>query len=368
MKDILKLNEISPLVKDVFADKYQMVSESENPEAIILRSFKMQGYTLPTSVKAIGRAGAGVNNIPCDEYGKQGVVVFNTPGANANAVKELVIGALFLASRGIAEGIAWSGNLSDGEKTVAEQVEKGKKSFGGCEILGKTLGIFGLGAIGRKVATSAKALGMKVIGFDPYFNGECDAQIVSSEEELYKNSDYITFHLPLTESTRGMVNADAISKMKQGVKILNFSRGEVVNNQDIISACETGRVGKYVCDFPTAEILNKKNILTIPHLGASTEEAEDNCAVMVANQLVDFIENGNITNSVNYPAVKLEEKFDNKVLVLFDAEKVSAEQIVAGFKAEKSSSGVKKTLGACLMGGKSLQEFNADGILKVYKF
>lgn len=367
MKDIIKLNEISPLVNAVFGDKYQMVEKSENPEAVILRSFKMHGYDLPASVKCVGRAGAGTNNIPCDEYAEKGVVVFNTPGANANAVKELVLSALFLSSRSISEGIAWANGLTDGEKTVAEQVEKGKKAFGGCEILGKTLGVFGLGAIGKKVAQSAKALGMNVIGYDPFVTSFEDGEVVSVDE-LYANSDYITFHVPLNDSTRGMINADAIAKMKDGVKILNFSRGEVVVNKDIIAACESGKVSKYVCDFPVAEILNQKNIVCIPHLGASTEEAEDNCAVMVAKEIVDFVENGNIVNSVNYPKVVLEGEFAHKVLVLFDSAKITAEKIAESFKAEKFVSGDKKGNGAVLMGVNAVVDFIADGIKKVYKF
>ena len=367
MKEILKLNEISPLVKNVFLDKYDMVAESANPEAIILRSFKMHGYALPQSVKCIGRAGAGTNNIPCEEYGDNGIVVFNTPGANANAVKELVVSALFLASRGICEGNAWANTLVDGEKTIAEQVEKGKKNFGGNEILGKTLGIFGLGAIGRKVAAAAKDLGMKVVGYDPFYNGECEAEIVS-QEELYKLSDYITFHVPLLDTTRGMVNASTIATMKDGVKILNFSRGEIVNNADILSAIKQGKVAKYVNDFPCAELINQKNVICLPHLGASTEEAEDNCAVMVAEQIVDFIENGNIKNSVNYPNVSLDGKFNYKALILFNADKVSASDILDDKEYEAVSSAVRKNKGAILVGMEKDTDFNKEGILKVYKF
>ncbi len=367
MKEVLKLNEISPLVNNVFEGKYEMKSECEAPEAIILRSFKMHGYALPESVKCIGRAGAGTNNIPCDEYAKLGVVVFNTPGANANAVNELTVAALLLASRGICEGFAWANTLADGEKTVGDQVEKGKKNFGGSEILGKTLGVWGLGAIGRKVAASAKALGMRVIGYDPFFSGECTAELVTAEK-LYAESDYITFHVPLLDTTRGMVNKEALASMKRGVKILNFSRGEIVNNADMLAAIEAGQVSKYVNDFPSSEIINKKGVVSLPHLGASTEEAEDNCAVMVAEEIRDFIENGNIKNSVNFPAVSLEGKFNNKALVLFDAEKLSASDILSGKEYDAVSSGTKKGMGAVLVGLKSDCDFNADGILKVYKF
>jgi len=367
MKEVLKLNEISSLVNDIFLDKYSMVAESSAPEAIILRSFKMHGYDLPSSVKCIGRAGAGTNNIPCEEYADKGVVVFNTPGANANAVKELVVAALFLASRGICEGNAWSNTLVDGEKTIAEQVEKGKKNFGGNEILGKTLGIFGLGAIGRKVASSAKALGMRVVGYDPFYNGECDAEIVS-QEELYEVSDYITFHVPLLDTTRGMVNSQTIATMKNGVKILNFSRGEIVNNADILSAIKEGKVAKYINDFPCAELINQKNVVCLPHLGASTAEAEDNCAVMVAEQIVDFIENGNIKNSVNYPAISLDGKFNYKALILFDADKVSASDILDNKEYTAVSSAVRKNRGAILVGMEKDVDFSADGILKIYKF
>ena len=379
MTEILKLNEISPLVKEVFKDKYQLVAETASPAGIMVRSFNMHEYTPADSVLCVGRAGAGTNNIPVEEYAKKGIVVFNTPGANANAVKELVIVAMLLCARKVAQGVNWANGLSDGEKTVAEQVEKGKKAFGGTEITGKTLGVYGLGAIGKKVAFAAKALGMEIIGFDPYLpesaKGEFDGMtITDSKEKLFAESDYITFHVPLTPETKGLVNADTIATMKDGVKIVNCARGELVDNAAIIAACESGKVGAYATDFPNAAIVNKTGIVCIPHLGASTEEAEDNCAVMAANQMVDYIENGNIVNSVNFPKI-VAEKGAARTLVLYGGDVSGAiTKAVVGVKATITS-GTKKNFGAMMidtdepLSADVLKAINAiDGVIKVRTF
>ena len=379
MAEILKLNEISPLVKNVFKNDYQLVAESAAPVGIMVRSFNMHQYTPADSVLCIGRAGAGTNNIPVDDYAKKGIVVFNTPGANANAVKELVILALLLSARKVAQGISWANGLTDGEKTVAEQVEKGKKAFGGTEIEGKTLGVYGLGAIGKKVAFAAKALGMSIIGYDPYlpesarkdFDG---ITITDSKETLFSESDYITFHVPLTPETRGLVSEASIATMKDGVKIINCARGELVDNASIIAACESGKVSAYATDFPNAEIVNKTGIICIPHLGASTEEAEDNCAVMAASQMVDYVENGNIVNSVNFPRLSA-EKGAARTLVLYCGDLSGAiSKATLGIKATVNSA-MKKDYGAMIidtdeaLSDSTLAAIKAiDGVIKVRTF
>lgn len=319
MVKVLKLNSISPKVNDVLDKNYEITSECDNPDLILVRSAQMADYALPESVVAIGRAGAGVNNIPYAEYAKRGVVVFNSPGANANAVKELVITALLLSCRKIIEGIKWVNSQNDAEGGVAKIVEKGKSQFVGGEISGKTLGVVGLGAIGRKVAVAANALGMNIVGYDPFFNKDTDLgidlEVVDTLDKIYEKSDFITLHLPYNADTKGMIDKTAISKMKDGVVIVNCARGELVNNDDIIAAVKDGKVHKYFTDFPTEPLLNVDGIIACPHLGASTPEAEDNCAVMVATELKDYFENGNIKNSVNYPAVFAARK-NHRITVL----------------------------------------------------
>lgn len=291
-------------------EKYNCGDNIENPNAIILRSFSMHDMELPENLLAVARAGAGVNNIPIDKCSEKGIVVFNTPGANANAVKELVVAALFLSSRKIVDGIAWSKTLSGDD--VAKQVEKGKSAFAGPEILNKTLGVVGLGAIGVMVANAAVALGMEVIGYDPYISVDAAwglsraVKRADSEKEIYENSDYITLHVPLNGETKGKINSESISDMKDGVRILNFSRGELVDDDVIIDATAKGKVACYITDFPNEKLINKQGIITIPHLGASTPESEENCAVMAANELREYLENGNIMNSVNFPSCSLE--------------------------------------------------------------
>ncbi len=319
MVKVLKLNSISPKVNDVLDKNYEITSECDNPDLILVRSAQMADYALPESVVAIGRAGAGVNNIPHAEYAKRGVVVFNSPGANANAVKELVITALLLSCRKIIEGIKWVNSQNNAEGGVAKIVEKGKAQFVGGEISGKTLGVVGLGAIGRKVAVAANALGMNIVGYDPFFNKDTDLgielEVVDTLDKIYEKSDFITLHLPYNADTKGMIDKSAISKMKDGVVIINCARGELVQNDDIIAAVKDGKVHKYFTDFPSEPLLNVDGIIACPHLGASTPEAEDNCAVMVATELKDYFENGNIKNSVNYPAVFAARK-NHRITVL----------------------------------------------------
>ena len=323
MKNILKLNSISPVINNIFDNNYNVSDDATNPDGIILRSFKMHDYALDANTVAIARAGAGVNNIPVDEYAKQGVVVFNTPGANANAVKELVIASLLLGSRKIADSIDWVKTLKGKGEEVGKLVEKGKANFGGYEIMGKTLGVIGLGAIGALVANAADKLGMKVVGYDPFLSVEAalrlstHVKVVKTLDELFNQCNYITLHIPfIPKENAGFINADIITKMKDGVVIINCARGELVNNADIIDAVNSKKVARYVCDFPADEIIGIENIVCIPHLGASTEEAEDNCAVMAAKQLIDYIENGNIVNSVNYPACSMPRTTAYRLVIL----------------------------------------------------
>ena len=308
MKEILTLNAISPVANEVFPEGYHLTDKAEKPEGIMLRSFSMHEYDLPESVLAVARAGAGTNNIPSDAYAKKGVVVFNTPGANANAVKELVLAALFASGRKLAESLDWVKSIADKGEEIPKLVEKGKKNFVGHELKGKTIGIIGLGAIGAQVANATEAIGMKVLGYDPYLSVENalsltrKAHRVMSLDEIAAAADYVTVHIPLLADNKEFLNKDFFAKMKDGAVLVNLARGELVNNDDVIAAVESGKLSKYVCDFPCEKLIGKENILCFPHLGASTPEAEDNCAVMAAKQLVDYIENGNIVNSVNFPA------------------------------------------------------------------
>ncbi len=311
MYNILTLNKIAACgLEQLDSAKYSITDDqSANVDGIILRSFAMHDMEFPENLKAVARAGAGTNNIPIDKCSEKGIVVFNTPGANANAVKELVIAGLLLSSRKITDGIVWANTLTGDD--VAKQVEKGKSNFAGQELEGKTLGVIGLGAIGVKVANTARHLGMNVIGFDPYLSVDAAWRLSShikkakNMEEIFQNADYITVHVPLNDSTRGMINRDAFVLMKDGVKVLNFSRGELVDNNDMKDALKSGKVSCYVVDFPSAETVNQEGIIAIPHLGASTIESEDNCAVMAAQEISDFLETGNILNSVNFPNCEL---------------------------------------------------------------
>lgn len=312
MFNIQTLNKISKYGTDNFdTAKYNVADEVSNPDAIMVRSAAMHDMEFAPNLLAIARAGAGVNNIPVDKCAEQGIVVFNTPGANANAVKELVIAGLLMSSRKIPEAMTWAQGLKGNGAEVGKMVEKGKSQFAGPEIMGKTLGVIGLGAIGVLVANAAVALGMKVVGFDPYLSVKAAlglnpaVKAVADVKDVYAASDYITIHVPYNADTKGTINNDTIALMKDGVRVLNFARGELVDNAAIISALESGKVAAYVVDFPSDEVLGVKNVIAIPHLGASTPESEDNCAMMAALELIDYIENGNIKNSVNYPDAEM---------------------------------------------------------------
>lgn len=307
MYNIQTLNKIAACGTDIFnKDIYAIADNFENPDAIMVRSAAMHDMAFGSNLLAIARAGAGVNNIPVDKCAEMGICVFNTPGANANAVKELVIAGLLLASRNIAGAMDWVKTLK-GDENAPKAVEKGKSQFVGPEIQGKTLGIIGLGAIGCLVANAALAIGMKVVGVDPFMSVNAAlrlnpaVKVVNSNDAVYAEADYLSIHVPCNADTKGFVNAEAIAKMKDGVRILNFARGELVNDADIIATIENKKVARYVTDFPNANTIGVDGIVAIPHLGASTPESEDNCAVMAANELIDYIENGNITNSVNLP-------------------------------------------------------------------
>lgn len=300
------LNPIAKKGLDLFSEQYKKIEDLEGAEAILVRSAKMHDMELPKSVTAIARAGAGVNNIPLQKCAEKGIVVFNTPGANANGVKELVLAGMLLASRDIVGGIEWVAREKD-RQDIDKLAEKQKKQFAGCEIMGKKLGIIGLGAIGAMVANAASSLGMEVYGYDPYISIDAAWNLsrtikhAKTLDEIYDKCDYITIHVPLLDSTRKMINKAALAKMKEGVVLLNFARDLLVDEDALIEALESGKVKKYVTDFANSTVAGRENILVTPHLGASTEEAEENCAMMAVKQLRDFLENGNIRNSVNYP-------------------------------------------------------------------
>ena len=310
MYQIKTLNKISKAGLNAFdAAKYTCGDDFAAPDAIIVRSASMHEMALDPNTIAVARAGAGVNNIPVDQMSENGVAVFNTPGANANAVKELVLCAMLLSSRKIVPAIDWCKTLKGQGDQVSKQVEKGKSAFAGPEIKGKKLGVIGLGAIGILVANAAEALGMEVYGYDPYLSVDAAWSLSTTIrhagdlKEIFENCDYITVHVPLTDETRDLVRAETIATMKDGVRILNFARGDLVNSADILAALAEGKVAAYVTDFPTDEMLGATGVIAIPHLGASTPESEDNCAAMAAKELADYLENGNITNSVNLPNV-----------------------------------------------------------------
>ena len=322
MYKILTMNTISPIYREILpAEEYEVSPTVENPDAILVRSADLHEFALPQSVKCVARAGAGVNNIPLDAFGEKGVVVFNTPGANANAVKELVLAGMLLASRDIVGGIAWCQSLK-GEEGVAKLVEKGKNKFVGPEIMGKTLGVIGLGEIGALVANAGNSLGMKALGFDPYIS-VAHAWMLSrsigrakSQDDLLAASDYVTVHVPLMDATRGMINEEFLAKMKPGAALLNFARGELADNDAVKAALRSGHLRAYVTDFPNEALLGVKGVIAIPHLGASTPESEDNCVVMACRQIDMYLKNGAIRNSVNYPACDLGAADGQRVAVL----------------------------------------------------
>lgn len=312
MKEILTLNPISDRIYDHLSkEEYSVSAQAKEPEGILVRSADMHEFSLPKSVMAVARAGAGTNNIPCAEYALKGVTVFNTPGANANGVAELVLGAMLLSSRNLSQASAWVDTLNGMGSEVPKLVEKGKKAFMGHEIRGKKLGVIGLGAIGGLVANDAYNLGMEVLGFDTHLSVDAawrlsrKIQKAACREQIFAECDVITLHVPLLDETRGIINKDSIATMKDGVMILNFARGELVNTADVIAALESGKISRYVTDFPCQELIGVRNAVLIPHLGASTPESEDNCAAMAAQELDEYLRLGNIKNSVNMPACEL---------------------------------------------------------------
>lgn len=356
--NVFCLNKISPVGLAVLPKEYKLVEDVKDADAILVRSAQMLEMDLPERVIAVARAGAGVNNIPLDKYAAQGIVVFNTPGANANAVKELTIAAMLLAARDIRGSMEWV-KENKGDEAINKTMEKAKSAFAGTEIMGKTLGIIGCGAIGALVANAAGALGMHVIGVEPSESTIArnshlfpeDMEIVSYDE-LYKRADYISIHVPLLDATRGMINKEAFKKMKDGVIIVNCARDAIVNDDDLEEAIKAGKVRKYVTDFPNHKTANMDGVIAISHLGASTEEAEDNCAAMAARQVVDYVQNGNIINSVNFPLLDLGNKDGVRVVVFYKNEpgvsKAVQDELSNHANIKKMISGEKKGFGASL--------------------
>ncbi len=349
MYNILTLNKIAACGTSRFSDKYTCSADIENPTAIMVRSASMHDMELSPETIAIARAGAGTNNIPVDECAKKGVVVFNTPGANANAVKELVICGLFMASRKIAAAVDWCRTLKGEGEAVGKLVEKGKSNFAGPEIAGKTLGVIGLGAIGFKVAQAAEALGMKIVGYDPFLSDTVKSMLSENTvvyddiNDVFKASDYITLHIPLNDATKGTLNSETFALCKDGVRVLNFARGGLVDNSALKDALSSGKCAAYVVDFPDDEIIGVDGVTAIPHLGASTPESEDNCAVMAADELIGYIERGEIKNSVNLPALTdLGEVNGNRVCVICEESAVESVKSALGSAAK---SAVKKGFG-----------------------
>jgi len=303
------------------AETYSVSPEIENPDAIILRSQKLHDMEIPSNLKVVGRAGAGTNNVPVERLGEEGIVVFNAPGANANAVKELVICGMLLACRNICQAWQYAANVEGSDEEQNKAVEAGKKKYVGYELPGRTLGVVGLGAIGVEIANAAVALGMRVVGFDPTITVKSAWKMSSvveemaSIEELLKEADFVTFHVPLIDATLNLLNEERIAGMKDGAVILNFARNGVVNDDAALAGIESGKINAYVCDFPAQKLKNNERVITLPHLGASTVEAEENCAMMIADQIKDFLENGNIKNSVNFPAVKLPRGGKSRVAI-----------------------------------------------------
>ncbi len=370
---VLTLNKISPLAGKELGENYQLDEKAVSPEAILVRAYNMHEFDFDANTKFVARCGAGVNNIPLDKCAQKGIIVCNTPGANSNAVKELAVSFLTMCGRKIAQGIKWTQGLKDGETSVQEQVEAGKKDFVGGEIAGKTLGVVGLGVIGKKVAKAAMALDMKVIYYmhrdargDENFPQGAEAVTL---EELFKQSDYITLHVPLLPTTKGIINAKTISSMKKGVNIINTARGELVVDEDIIEAVKSGHVNRYCTDFPNQKLLGYENIITTPHIGASTPEAEDNCAVIAAQQLKQFDINKNIVNSVNFPCVSLKTT-GQAVLVLFSGNGEGLQQAARNWKLNGKVIKSDGKYGAAKFdfAEKALPQLfeGIDGVLKVY--
>ena len=351
MYQIATLNKISKVGLAELTEDYTITENIAEANGILVRSADMHDMEFSDDLLAIARAGAGVNNIPLERCAEAGIVVFNTPGANANAVKELTIAGLFLAARNIPAALDWAKGLTE---DVSKIVEKGKSQFAGSEITGKTLGVAGLGAIGRKVAAAADALGMKVVGYDPYFDGEADFAVYADLKEMLAVCDFVTIHIPANDSTKDMFNAELFAAMKDGAVVLNFSRDKLVKDADLLAALESGKVSQYVTDFPNDALVGKAGVVLIPHLGASTEEAEDNCAVMAVNQMRDYLENGNIINSVNFPKVDLGPIGDRTRIAFMTCDVENPVQAIAEYLSEanifvtKIAGGNKKGIGYVL--------------------
>lgn len=369
MYNVLTLNKIAKCGTDILGDNYKVSDNETNPVAILVRSASMHEMEMPESLLAIARAGAGVNNIPIKDCAEKGIVVFNSPGANANAVKELVVAGLLMSSRKIVNGIEWAKTLKGNGDQVGKMVEKGKSNFAGPEIMGKTLGVIGLGAIGIKVANVASALGMKVVGCDPFLNEAnkaklVDCKIVETNDEVYAEADYITVHVPLNDSTRGMINKETISKMKDGVRVLNYSRDGLVNSTDILDALKSGKMSAYVTDFATDDILGEDGVIAMPHLGASTPESEDNCAVMAATEVKDYLENGNIVNSVNLPCLSKDKTGGTRVCVIAKAD-ADTDAIVKATGSDDFATATRGDFSYTIIDNATNTDVNVDGVIKV---
>lgn len=386
MYSIKTINNISDKgLNRLPADVYSVSPDNENPDAIILRSQNLHEMEIPANLKAVGRAGAGTNNVPVDRLSEQGIVVFNAPGANANAVKELVIAGMLLACRNIVQAWQYAANVEGTDEEQNKAVEAGKKKYVGYELPGRTLGVVGLGAIGVEIANVAVALGMRVVGFDPTitvssaWRMSSDVEQMASIDELLKQSDFVTFHVPLIDATKNLLNAERLANMKDGAVVLNFARNGIVDEDAILAAIESGKLNAYVCDFPAEKLKRNERVITLPHLGASTAEAEDNCAMMIADQLKDFLENGNIRNSVNFPAVKLPRGGKSRVAITHKnmpdmIAKISAAVGEAGFNIHHMRNESKNELAYTLMdieceiGDDLIKKFAAiEGVLKARK-
>jgi len=372
MNKIICLNSISKVGLKNLKSNYEITENMEEANGVLVRSAAMKEMTVPDSVLAIARAGAGVNNIPLDICAERGICVFNTPGANANAVAELVICGMLIAARDVIGGVNWV----QGDKespTVAKDVEKAKKDFAGFEIMGKTLGVIGLGAVGAGAANKAIALGMDVVGYDPFLTAAAAEKIspkvkmVTDLADIYKNSDYITIHVPLMDNNHGMIGKEAIGQMKDGVVFLNFARDLLVDDDAMAEALSSGKVKRYISDFPNPKSANMKGCICIPHLGASTEEAEDNCAVNAVEELMDYIDNGNIKNSVIYPAVTLENAASaGRLAVIYKAAEGMEEKIIAAVKnINNKAGGTRKAYGYLLLDLGESGSVSADAVRKI---
>ena len=373
MYQIKTLNKISKNGLDRFNANYNCADEMDAPDAILVRSASMHEMEMPESLLAIARAGAGVNNIPCDKCAEQGIVVFNTPGANANAVKELVLAGLLMCSRKVLPAIEWAKTLKGNGTEVGKMVEKGKGAFAGPEIMGKKLGVIGLGAIGILVANAASALGMDVYGYDPYLSVDAAWKLSRSikhaadMKEIFAECDYITVHVPLTPDTKGFINNDSIATMKDGVRILNFARGDLVDSAAIIDALANGKVAAYVTDFPSDEVIGVDGVIAIPHLGASTPESEENCAVMAADEIREYLENGNIVNSVNMPNVVIPRSTAVRVCIIHNnipnmIAQISSAVSACNINIEKLNNQSRKDFAYSILDVESIDDAAIQGI------